>query len=179
MSDEFNTAEKVKLKYKEHFQDNEPFQLTIVDLNYKTHTHDEYGTSYEFMIRHEEASVWYASKTVVELIQAAKITPDTECVWEFCNVKFDDKYTKFWKLNGKTKRQWLENEQEQSNIDRMSKQIAEDKSQNAYKPVQEKPASPRHENRHENLFEVADRVAKLEKEIEALKSKLNPNEVPF
>tara|TARA_Y100000361_G_scaffold65750_1_gene57720 strand:- start:9245 stop:9760 length:516 start_codon:yes stop_codon:yes gene_type:complete len=158
-------ATKTKLKYKEHYKDNDPFFITIVDMNYETRTHDEYGTSYEFKIKHEHADVWYVSKAVLDTLLAAKVQSGQEITMEFCNVDFDGTWRKFWKLNGLTKNQWIN----QSGIEAGQK-LEEAKLEQQLK----NDAAPAKKPEMESEY-LLDKITAIEKRLDALEGKTSNN----
>ena len=127
---------------------------------------DNYGKAkYGFKIMHiSGADAMFVSDKVKLIIDTSGVQAGNEFTILLDQAKNSDgQPINFWTLdrndgNGaKTSNQWAEFESPAAVVD----------------PPAPAPATPRHDNRHENLFEVADQVKALEIRVTKLESKLN------
>ena len=130
---------------------------------------DNYGKpKYGFKIMHiSGADAMFVSDKVKLIIDTSNVQAGQEFIILLDQAKNSDgNPINFWTLdrkdgNGaKTANQWAEFDSPAAVVDPPA-------------PSQEGPATKRHENRHENLFDVADQLNALELRVTKLESKIN------
>ena len=150
-----------KLKYEK----NEPFMVTLKDMMPKEYDGD-YGKSYKYDLMNNDKEIFFVSPTLKGLIEAAGVQAGVEFTLELAQVQFDDGMKSFWKLNGKTKKQWISD-------GKMEAQVVD---------FEKKVSNQAHEQNH--FDSKADKLKELEFRIEKLEQKLTKqnaekSELPF
>jgi len=91
------------------YNKNESFNVTLKSMNYETKEREWEGkvsVKYQFELMDMSSKYFSVSKTLLELIELSGVKPGQPFTLELAQVQFDDGMKSFWKLNGKTKKQW-------------------------------------------------------------------------
>ena len=152
--------ESNKLTYKK----NEPFMVTLKDMMPKEFD-GEYGKSYMYNIINNEKEGFFASPTLKSLIDAAGVQGGQEFTLELAQVQFDDGMKSFWKLNGKTKNQWINDQALNASVQKFDNQVNTDPKPESVNTGDDK------------LKELEFRIEKLEQKL--TKQNAEKSELPF